>query len=82
MAATAALEEVRDSKKFAELLELILMMGNFMNTGSRNAQSIGFELSFLTKVSCLGNRLQILMQCSVIRYHFQDILSKQPPEMP
>lgn len=50
MAATAACEEVKKSKKFAKLLELILLLGNYMNTGSRNAQAFGFEMSFLTKV--------------------------------
>ena len=50
VAATAALEELKTSKKFAKVLELILLMGNYMNAGSRNAQSIGFEISYLTKV--------------------------------
>ena len=50
MAATAALEEVKQSKKLARVLELILLMGNYMNSGSRNEQSIGFELNYLTKV--------------------------------
>lgn len=48
---TAALEEVRLSRKFARLLELILLFGNFMNAGSRNEQTFGFELSYITKVS-------------------------------
>jgi diaphanous 2 len=52
VAATAALEEVRQSTKFANILQLILLMGNYMNSGSRNAQSIGFELGFITKVCC------------------------------
>lgn len=50
MAATAACEEVKKSQKFAKLLELILLLGNYMNSGSRNAQAFGFEMSFLTKV--------------------------------
>lgn len=53
VAATAACEEVKKSKKFAKLLELILLLGNYMNTGSKNAQAFGFEMSFLTKVSDL-----------------------------
>ena len=28
-------------------------MGNYMNSGSRNAQTFGFELSYLTKVSII-----------------------------
>ncbi|ELU08897.1 hypothetical protein CAPTEDRAFT_225699 [Capitella teleta] len=50
VAATAALEELQQSTKFASMLQLILLMGNYMNSGSRNAQSIGFELSFITKL--------------------------------
>lgn len=50
VAATAGCEEVRASKKFANILEIILMMGNYMNAGSRNAQSVGFEISYLPKV--------------------------------
>lgn len=51
VAATAACQEVKKSKKFARILELILLLGNYMNTGSRNAQAFGFEISFLTKLS-------------------------------
>lgn len=31
-------------------LQVVLLMGNYMNTGSRNAQSYGFDLSYLNKV--------------------------------
>ncbi|XP_064482051.1 protein diaphanous-like isoform X2 [Ornithodoros turicata] len=51
VAATEACQEVKSSKQFARLLELILLLGNYMNTGSRNAQSIGFDISFLPKLS-------------------------------
>ncbi|XP_044261332.1 protein diaphanous isoform X1 [Tribolium madens] len=51
VAATAACEEVKKSKKFARILELILLLGNYMNSGSRNAQAFGFEMSFLTKLT-------------------------------
>lgn len=50
MAVNAACDEVKKSKPFSRLLELILLMGNFMNAGSRNAQSFGFNLSSLCKV--------------------------------
>ena len=46
-----ACEELMNSKKFQRLLEIILLIGNYLNTGSRNAQSLGFDLNFLTKVS-------------------------------
>ena len=51
VAGTAACEEVKGSKKFAKILELILLLGNYMNSGSKNGQAFGFEISFLTKVS-------------------------------
>lgn len=51
VAGTAACEEVRNSKKFAKVLELILLLGNYMNTGSKNEQAFGFEISFLTKLT-------------------------------
>ncbi|KPP67113.1 hypothetical protein Z043_114327 [Scleropages formosus] len=51
MNVTFACEEVKKSEGFSRLLELVLLVGNFMNAGSRNAQSFGFNISFLCKVS-------------------------------
>ncbi|KRF98360.1 uncharacterized protein Dwil_GK14913, isoform B [Drosophila willistoni] len=48
---TAACEEVRSSKKFSKILELILLLGNYMNTGSKNEAAFGFEISYLTKLT-------------------------------
>ena len=49
--ATAACREVKTSPKFCKFLELVLLMGNYMNAGSRNEGSMGFEMNYLTKVS-------------------------------
>ncbi|XP_076629979.1 diaphanous related formin 1 isoform X1 [Colletes latitarsis] len=51
VAGTAACEEVKGSKTFARILELILLLGNYMNSGSKNGQAFGFEISFLTKLT-------------------------------
>ncbi|KAH8376782.1 hypothetical protein KR093_001326 [Drosophila rubida] len=51
VAGTAACEEIRNSKKFSNILELILLLGNYMNTGSKNEAAFGFEISFLTKLT-------------------------------
>lgn len=51
VAATAACEEMKNSRKFAKILELILLLGNYMNTGSKNEAAFGFEISFLTKLT-------------------------------
>lgn len=50
-AATVACGEMKSNKKFAKILELILLFGNYMNTGSKNEAAFGFEISFLTKLS-------------------------------
>jgi len=56
VAATAACDEVRKSQKFAKILELILLIGNIMNTGSKNAQSVGFDISYLPKLNNTKDR--------------------------
>ncbi|KAM8894432.1 protein diaphanous homolog 3-like isoform 2-T2 [Spinachia spinachia] len=50
LAVNAACEEVRKSRGFGRMLELVLLLGNYMNAGSRNAQSYGFDLSSLCKL--------------------------------
>lgn len=50
VAVTAACEELRKSESFAKLLEITLLVGNFMNAGSRNAKAFGFSISYLCKV--------------------------------
>uniref|UniRef100_UPI003AADB6B9 protein diaphanous homolog 3-like n=1 Tax=Centroberyx gerrardi TaxID=166262 RepID=UPI003AADB6B9 len=50
LAVNAACDEVRKSRSFSRLLELVLLLGNYMNAGSRNAQSFGFDLSSLCKL--------------------------------
>uniref|UniRef100_A0A671MZD9 Protein diaphanous homolog 2-like n=1 Tax=Sinocyclocheilus anshuiensis TaxID=1608454 RepID=A0A671MZD9_9TELE len=51
MNVTFACEEVKKSGGFSMLLELVLLVGNYMNSGSRNAQTFGYNVSFLCKVS-------------------------------
>ncbi|XP_061618855.1 protein diaphanous homolog 3-like isoform X3 [Phyllopteryx taeniolatus] len=50
LAVNAACDEVRASHSFGRLLELVLLLGNYLNAGSRNAQSFGFDLSSLCKL--------------------------------
>nr|XP_057918937.1 protein diaphanous homolog 1-like isoform X2 [Doryrhamphus excisus] len=47
---TAACEELRKSSSFSTLLEIILLMGNYMNAGSRNGKAFGFSISYLCKL--------------------------------
>uniref|UniRef100_A0A8B9GNL8 FH2 domain-containing protein n=1 Tax=Astyanax mexicanus TaxID=7994 RepID=A0A8B9GNL8_ASTMX len=56
VAITAACEELVQSQNFSKLLEIILLVGNYMNAGSRNAKAFGFSISYLCKVSpCLAH---------------------------
>ncbi|XP_061542679.1 protein diaphanous homolog 2 isoform X4 [Phycodurus eques] len=50
MNVTFACEEVKKSEGFRKLLELVLLVGNYMNAGSRNAQTFGFNVNFLCKL--------------------------------
>uniref|UniRef100_A0A674ACJ5 Diaphanous related formin 2 n=1 Tax=Salmo trutta TaxID=8032 RepID=A0A674ACJ5_SALTR len=50
MNVTFACEEVKKSDSFSNLLEMVLLVGNYMNAGSRNAQTFGFNVSFLCKL--------------------------------
>lgn len=47
---TAACEELRNSQTFSKLLEIILLVGNYMNSGSRNGKAFGFSMAYLCKV--------------------------------
>lgn len=67
LAVNAACDEVRKSRSFGRLLELVLLLGNYMNAGSRNAQSYGFDLSSLCKVRFeMLTSLSVHMQCVVL----------------
>uniref|UniRef100_H2XZX4 FH2 domain-containing protein n=1 Tax=Ciona intestinalis TaxID=7719 RepID=H2XZX4_CIOIN len=50
VAVTAACQDIMKSNKFKKFLELVLLIGNYMNSGSRNAQTLAFDISYLTKV--------------------------------
>ncbi|CAN0376332.1 unnamed protein product [Lampetra planeri] len=50
VAVSAACDEVRRSAGLARLLELVLLVGNVMNAGSRNAGAHGFQFSFLKRL--------------------------------
>ena len=47
---TEACKEVKNSKKFAKFLEFVLLCGNYMNAGSKNERSYGYDLNLLIKV--------------------------------
>ncbi|XP_070615976.1 protein diaphanous homolog 2 isoform X2 [Erythrolamprus reginae] len=84
MAVTIACEELRKSESFTKLLELVLMIGNYMNSGSRNAQSLGFNISFLCKIRDTKSSDQkstlLHFLADICEEKYQDIL-KFPDEL-
>lgn len=48
VAGTTACEEILRSEKFVKIIELILLIGNYMNSGSFKSQAFGFDIPFLT----------------------------------
>lgn len=76
---TAACEEVKRSDKFAKILELILLCGNYLNSGSIRAPAFGFELSFLTKLGDTkesGNKQTLLHYIvETIEKEYHELLS-------
>jgi len=50
MNVTEACKEIKSSTKWTKLLELLLLTGNYMNSGTRNSQAHGFDLNLLSKI--------------------------------
>ncbi|CAL8098933.1 unnamed protein product [Calicophoron daubneyi] len=74
--ADEALHEIQTSRNFQRVLELVLLLGNYMNSGSRNEQSFGFHISFLTKLDSTkdaGNQMTLLhFMVDYLENHFPD----------
>ncbi|XP_034453745.1 protein diaphanous homolog 1 isoform X1 [Hippoglossus hippoglossus] len=75
---TAACEELRQSKNFSTLLEIILLLGNYMNSGSRNGKAFGFSISYLCKLrdTKSADLKQTLLHflADVCQEHYPDIM--------
>ena len=55
---TAALKDLKESKNFAELLKIILAVGNYMNGGSFRGGAAGFKLDALNKLADVRSTTQ------------------------
>uniref|UniRef100_A0A2M4BBJ2 Putative rhoa gtpase effector dia/diaphanous n=1 Tax=Anopheles marajoara TaxID=58244 RepID=A0A2M4BBJ2_9DIPT len=79
VAGTAACEEVKSSKRFAKVLELILLLGNYMNSGSKKEAAFGFEISFLPKLSstkdCENKQTLLHYLAEVVESKFPEALT-------
>uniref|UniRef100_A0A3Q4AJ45 Uncharacterized protein n=1 Tax=Mola mola TaxID=94237 RepID=A0A3Q4AJ45_MOLML len=73
---TAACEELRNSQTFAKLLEIILLIGNYMNSGSRNGKAFGFSLSYMCKLPADSESQTLLhFLADVCHEQYPDIMS-------
>ena len=61
--------------------QVVLLMGNYMNAGSRNQQSYGFDLSYLTKLSATKSADQkttlIHFLANTVENRFADVMEFQ-----
>ncbi|CAL4084771.1 unnamed protein product [Meganyctiphanes norvegica] len=73
----AALDELINSKKFEKVLIYVLEFGNTLNSGSRNADTIGFDISFLPKLAntkdVYGNTLLHYLSQTLMKEEFECI---------
>jgi len=72
---TEACKEVRNGGRFLKFLELLLLTGNYMNTGTRNACALGFDLNILAK---LGNTKTANGKMTMVHFLADIILQKYP----
>ncbi|XP_061895750.1 protein diaphanous homolog 2 isoform X2 [Entelurus aequoreus] len=77
MNVTFACEEVKKSEGFRKLLELVLLVGNYMNAGSRNAQTFGFNVSFLCKL----RDTKSIAQCTTLLHFLAEKCDEAFPEI-
>lgn len=73
----AACNEVQRSEKFAKILELILLVGNYSNSGTMKTPAFGFEMPFITKLKDTKdiNNKQTLL------HYIVDTIEKKIPEV-
>ncbi|XP_034546447.1 protein diaphanous homolog 1-like [Notolabrus celidotus] len=74
---TAACEELRKSQTFSKLLEITLLVGNYMNSGSRNGKAFGFSISYLCKLR--DTKSADLKQ--TLLHFLADVCQEQYPEV-
>ncbi|XP_028271257.1 protein diaphanous homolog 1 isoform X4 [Parambassis ranga] len=74
---TAACEELIKSETFSKLLQIILLVGNYMNAGSRNGMAFGFSISYLCKLR--DTKSADLKQ--TLLHFLADVCQEQYPEV-
>jgi len=75
---TAAINEVKNSKAFVRYLEVVLKIGNTLNSGSTRGGAYGFKLDTLTKMADLRTTNKEL---PTLVHYIADKAEKEYPEI-
>lgn len=79
IATIRACEEIKANDKFAKIVEMILTIGNYMNSGSTSTSAFGFEISFLTKIidtkDSANKRTLLHYLVNMVKSKYPDLLS-------
>lgn len=75
---TNALEEIQKSDRFKQLLEAILYIGNYVNSGSAKAQALGFHIKYLP--SLINTRSTVDPTFTMLHF-LVDFLEKNFPDL-
>ncbi|KAJ3232490.1 Disheveled-associated activator of morphogenesis 1 [Chytriomyces hyalinus] len=73
-----ATEDVKESKKFKELLTIILALGNYMNSGQRGG-AYGFKLNTILKLA--DTKSSISSRKHTLLHYLTEILPKKFPDV-
>eukprot|EP01111_Echinosteliopsis_oligospora_P012575 TRINITY_DN4323_c0_g1_i1.p1 TRINITY_DN4323_c0_g1~~TRINITY_DN4323_c0_g1_i1.p1 ORF type:complete len:530 (+),score=160.71 TRINITY_DN4323_c0_g1_i1:1984-3573(+) len=82
----AACKEIDNSKKFQQILEIILAIGNFLNFGSNRGSAEGYRIDILVKMrdtKTVDNRSNLMQYfASIVEEKFPDLLDFAAQDLP
>ncbi|KFD46814.1 hypothetical protein M513_12297, partial [Trichuris suis] len=76
VAVTAACEEVRTSKGFSIFLELLLLVGNYMNSSSKASLAYGYHFQILSKLT----EIRSVDQSKTLMHVLIDVMGNRCPK--
>jgi len=82
---SSALSEVRDSRRFASMMKLILKTGNLLNQGTARGEARGFRLSALSQLQQMkqveGSTEPGNPSSLTLMDHLIDLIAEQKPDL-
>jgi hypothetical protein len=74
----SASDDVMNSKKFKEILKIILALGNYMNAGQRGG-AYGFKLNSILKM--MDTKSSVVGRKHTLLHHLVDLIDKKFPKV-